>query len=96
MTPYSVEPSEKRLDHAKQSATDAFENSPKKVIQITAKATGNLTGNKIADKISRVSKNSPKNNSETNEEEIIREKYISPELRQKTIDDLNCQWEEED
>ena len=91
MTPYSVEPSEKRLDHAKQSAIDAFENSPKKVIQITAKATGNLTGNKIADKISRVSKNSPKNNSETNEEEIIREKYISPELRQKTIDDLNCQ-----
>ena len=91
MTPYSVEPSEKRLDHAKQSATDAFENSPKKVIQITAKATGNLTGNKIPDKISRVSKNSPKNTSETNEEEIIREKYISPELRQKTIDDLNCQ-----
>ena len=91
MTRYSVEPSEKRLDHAKQSVTDAFKNSLKRVIQITAKATGNLIGNKIADKISRVSKNSPKNNSETNEEEIIREKYISPELRQKTIDDLNCQ-----
>ena len=72
MTRYSVEPSEKRLDHAKQSVTDAFKNSPKRVIQ---------------DKISRVSKNSPKNNSETNEEEIIREKFISPELRQKTIDD---------
>ena len=26
---------------------------------------------------------SPKNNSEKNEEEILREKYISPELRSK-------------
>ena len=30
----------------------------------------------------------PKNNSETNEEEIIRERYISPEQRQKIICDL--------
>ena len=88
MTRYSLEPSEKRLDHVKQSATDAFKTSPKRVTQITAETTGNLSGNKIADKMSRVSKNSSKNNSETNEEEIIREKYISPELRQKTIDDL--------
>ena len=87
MIRYSLEPSEKRFDHAKQSATDAFKTSPKRVIQITAEATSNVIGNKIVDKISRVSKNSPKNNSETNEEEIIREKYISPELRQKTIDD---------
>ena len=38
-----------------------------------------LIGNKIADKITRVSKTSPKNNSETNVEEILRERYISPD-----------------
>ena len=55
----------------------------------TAEATTCLTGNKIADRISKISKNSPKNNSETNEEEeIVRERYISPEQRQKIIDDL--------
>ena len=55
----------------------------------TAEATSCLIGNKIADRISKISKNSPKNNSETNEEEeIVRERYISPEQRQKIIDDL--------
>ena len=50
--------------------------------------TSNLFENKIADKITRTSKTFSKNNLETNEEEAIREKYISPELRQKIIDDL--------
>ena len=53
----------------------------------TAEATDDLVGNKIADKITRSSKASPLSNSETNEE-ILREKYISPELRQKIIDNL--------
>ena len=43
--------------------------------------------------ITRVSKNSPQNNSETNEEEILRERYISPELRHKIIDDLRLKIE---
>ena len=47
-----------------------------------------LIGNKIADKITGISKTSPKNDLETNEEEIFRERYISPELRHKIIDDL--------
>ena len=52
-------------------------------------ATCDLIGNKIDDKIARVSKTSRNNNSVTNEEEILREKYMmSPELRQKVIDDL--------
>ena len=51
-------------------------------------ATGDLIENRIADKTTRVSKTSPKNYLETNEEEIHWEKYISPELRQKIIDDL--------
>ena len=55
-----------------------------------------MIGKKIADKITKDSKTSPQNNLETvtNEEENIalvseipREKYISPEKRQKIIDD---------
>ena len=51
------------------------------------KAISDLIGNKIADKITRVSKTLPHDNLETNEE-ILREKYTSPELRQKVINDL--------
>ena len=84
--------SQKRLDHAKQSATDTLKTASKWAIgkkKQTAEATSCLIGNKIADRISKISKNSPKNNSETNkEEEIVRERYISPEQRQKIIDDL--------
>ena len=54
---------------------------------------GDLIGNKIADKVTRTSKTSPKNNLEMNEEETIKEKYISPELRQKIIDDLKLKEE---
>ena len=56
--------------------------SSKRVIQKTAEATSDLIGNKFADKITRVSKTSSQNNLETNEE-IVKEKHISPELRQK-------------
>ena len=49
--------SQKRFDHAKQSATDPPNTASKKAIQKTAVATANLTGNKIADKITKVSKN---------------------------------------
>ena len=80
--------SQKLFDHSKQSATDVFKTSSKRVIQKTANATGDLIGNEIADKITRVKRPSRKDNLETNEEEIPRERYISPELRQKIIDDL--------
>ena len=63
---------QKPLDHAKQSAADAFKTSSKRVTQKTVEATGDLIGNKRADIITRASKTSPKNNSETNEEETIR------------------------
>ena len=52
-----------------------------KLLQKTAEPTCDLIGNKIADKITRASKTSPKNNLETNEEEILKEKYISPESK---------------
>ena len=61
--------------------------------QKTAEATDDLTGNKTTDKIIRNSKTSPKNDLELNEEEIIRERYISPELRHKVIDDLRIKIE---
>ena len=38
----------KPLDHAKQSATDAFKTASKGATQKTAKATGDLIDNKIA------------------------------------------------
>ena len=46
--------SQKLIDHAKQSATDALQTVSKTAIQKTAEATGGLIGNKIADKITRV------------------------------------------
>ena len=85
--------SQKRLDHAKQSATDAFKTSSKRVIQKRVEATGDLIGNRFADKITRASKTSPKNNLETDKEEMLREKYISPKLRQKFIDELRLNEE---
>ena len=46
-------------------------------------------------KITKVSKNSQQNNSETttnyNDEEILKERYISPEKRQKVIDNLDIE-----
>ena len=39
--------SQKLLDHAKQSATDALKTSSKRVIQKTAEATRELTGNEL-------------------------------------------------
>ena len=69
-------------------ATDVLKSASEKAIQKTAEIAGDFIGNKIVDKITSVSKTSPRNNSVTNEEEIPREKYISPEKRQKIIDDL--------
>ena len=80
--------SQKLLDHAKKSATDALKTASKRAILKTAKANGDLIGNKIVDRITKISKTSPQNNSVTNEEEILGERYISPEERQKIIDDL--------
>ena len=90
--PLSGEYSQKFLDHAKQSTTNAFKTASKRAIQKTAEATGYLNGNKIADRTTKVSKNSQQNNSKTviNKygKEIPKERYISPEKRQKINDDM--------
>ena len=84
---------QKLLDHANECDTDVIKTVSRRAIQKTAEATGDLIANKIADKITRVSKNSPQNNLETNEKEILRKRYISPELRHKIIDDLRLKTE---
>ena len=73
--------SQKLLDHAKKSATDALKTSSKRVIQKTAEATDDLIGNKIASRITKVSKNSQQNISETVANE--HDKEIIDKLRLK-------------
>ena len=61
-------------------------------LQKTPEATGGLIGNKIADKITSVSKKSSKNlrspelSSNEANNEIPKERYISPQERQQIID----------
>ena len=47
--------SQKLVDDAKKSATDAIKTAGKRAIQKTAEATRDLKGHKIADKITSVS-----------------------------------------
>ena len=86
---------QKLLDSAKKPTTDTIKTASKSVIQKIAKATGALIGNKITDKITCISKKSVKelpNNDDGKEEnmEITTDKkrYVSPEERQKIIDEL--------
>ena len=50
--------SQKIVDTAKKSATDAIKTTSKRAIQKTAEATGDVVGNKIAAKITSASKKS--------------------------------------
>ena len=82
--------SKKRVDSAKKSETDALKTASKRAIQKTAEAIGDLIGNKIADKITSASKKSHNEEIQSNEvnNEIPKERYISPKERQKIIDEL--------
>ena len=82
--------SQKILDSAKNSTTDAIKTAWNRALQKTAETTGHLIGNKIADKITSVSKKSLQNNLDQakNEIEIPKERYIFPKKRQQIIDDL--------
>ena len=83
---------QKRLNHTKQSATDAIKTTSKWATQKTAEATDDLIDNKIANNITKVSRTSRWSNSKvvTNkveniglETEIRKESYIYPEKRRK-------------
>ena len=64
----------------------------KRVILKTAEATSDLIGNKIADRITKVSRSSQQNNWKIiinkHDKEIPKERYTSPEKRQKVSEDL--------
>ena len=65
--------SQKLLNHAQQSEVDAIKPSSKRVIQKTAKATGDLIGNKIANKIT-VSRNLKETVTNEHDKEIPKKK----------------------
>ena len=84
------------LHRAKQSAMDILK-SFKKSNSKNSKVTGDFIGNKTGNKIIKTSRTLPEHSSEECEsktenigldEEISKERYISPEKRQKIIDDL--------
>ena len=77
---YSKSLIDKGIDVSKKFAKTAG----KKILKETAKATGDLIGNKIADKITSASK---KSHDEV-DNEILKERYISPKDRQKIINEL--------
>ena len=87
--------SQKLFDSTKKCTTDVIKTVSKRAIQKTAEATGDVTGNIIADIITGISK-SPKemhskqlySKADENETEIPKERYISPEKRQKVNDEL--------
>ena len=77
----------------KKTTTDAIKTVSRREIQKTAEATGDLIGNKIVDEITSDSKKSSeelqiKNNLDKANNEISKERCISPEERQQIIDEL--------
>ena len=83
--------SQKNIDTAKKSATDAIKTASQQAIQKTAEATGDLVGKKIADKITSISKKSTKKLPPIDEDAELtthKKRYISPEERQHIIDEL--------
>ena len=86
--------SQKLIDSAKKSTTEAIKTASKQAIRKTVDATGDLIGNKIADKITSVSKKKSTKelpNNETEEDVEIttpKKRYISPEERNQIIKEL--------
>ena len=83
---YSKSLMDKGIDVSKKFAKTVG----KKILKKAAKATGDLIGNKIADKITSASKKSHNEEIQSDEvnNEIPKERYISPKERQKIIDEL--------
>ena len=77
-------------DTATKTGKDFATIADKKIVQKSAEATGDLIGNKIADKIISASKKSHNEEIQSNEvnNEIPKERSISPKERQKIIDEL--------
>ena len=71
------------MDTATRTGIDAAKAASKRVVQKTAKATGDLIGNKIAEKITSVGKSKQEDKTKK-----IEEIYISPEKRKQMIHDV--------
>ena len=83
--------SQKIIDAAKKSATDAIKTASQRPTQKAAEATGDLVGNKIADKITSISKKPVKELPTIDEDAELtthKKRYISPKERQQIIDEL--------
>ena len=80
----------KLTDTAIKPGKDFATIAGKKIVHKSAEATGDLIGNKIADKITSASKKSNNEEILSNEvnNEIPKERYISPKERQTIIDEL--------
>ena len=80
----------KLTDTAIKTGKDFATIAGKKLVHKTAEATGDLIDNKIADKITSASKKSYNEEIQSDEvnNEIPKERYISPKKRQKIIDEL--------
>ena len=80
----------KLTDTAIKTGKDFATIAGKKIVHKSAEATGDLIGNKIADKITSASKKPHNEEIQPNEvnNEIPKERYISPKDRQKIIDEL--------
>lgn len=82
----------------KKSAADALKTSTKRANQKTAATTGNLIVNKMSNKITRTASRGAASKSITSaqkdkalinmQEGIPKGKYVSPEKRQKIIDEI--------
>ena len=94
---YNQKPADSAIKSvATKVATDAIKTASKRAIQKTAETAGDLIGNKFADKITSKSKKSKElhlkglsstglhSNKANNE--IPKERYISPKERQQIID----------
>ena len=71
------------MDTATRTGIDAAKAASKRVVQKTAKATGDWIGNKIAEKITSVGKSKQEDKTKK-----IKEIYISPEKRKQIIHDV--------
>ena len=80
----------KLADTAIKTGKDLATIAGKKIVHKSVEANGDLIGNKIADKITSASKKSHNEEIQSDEvnNEIPKERYISPKERQKIIDEL--------
>ena len=76
----------KLKDTAIKTGKDFATIAGKEIVHESAETTADLIGNKIADKITSASKK-PHNEDEVNNE-ILKERYISPKEKQKIINEF--------